>query len=367
MTGKKKLALFVPTLKGGGAERNMIKLANGFAERGYSVDMLLVEYEGPYKKDLSNEVRVVELGGARTITCLPSLIKYLAKENPAAILSTTLFANVITLVAKYLSFTSARIVIRESNNLGNLLDNSSGWRFYLMPGLVRLLYPRADKLVAVSDGVGENLVNYLRILPAKVEVIHHPVVDDELYEMSKQAVEHPFFDQDNTRVILGVGRLTRQKDFVTLIHAFNEVRKKAACKLIILGEGELRPELERLIRQLSLQDEVDLPGFVDNPFKFMRSADLFVLSSRWEGLPGVLIQALACNCRVVSTDCPSGPAEILENGKWGKLVPVGDEAALADAMIFQLSNSVSDNLTERADMFSREKAVEKYVKVMLGN
>jgi glycosyltransferase involved in cell wall biosynthesis len=166
-------------------------------------------------------------------------------------------------------------------------------------------------------------------------------------------------------VILGVGRLTVQKDFPTLIRAFARVRQKRNARLLILGEGELRSELNALVAELGLQADVALPGFVENPFVFMRHASLFVLSSAWEGFGNVLVEAMACGMPVVSTDCPSGPAEILQNGKWGRLVPVGDVQALSEALLATLEESTHPDVAARAAECSVDRAVEGYLRVRL--
>lgn len=178
-------------------------------------------------------------------------------------------------------------------------------------------------------------------------------------------LEHPWLGEGKPPVILGVGRLTPQKDFSTLIHAFAQVRTVRDCRLVILGEGELRAELEQLVASLGVQDSVQLPGFADNPFAWMSRVRLFVLSSRWEGLPNVLIQAMACGAAVVSTDCPSGPDEILEGGKWGKLVPVGDVEALAEALSENLQVLDVVNSIERAMFFNVENAINAYLRLLM--
>jgi glycosyltransferase involved in cell wall biosynthesis len=181
-------------------------------------------------------------------------------------------------------------------------------------------------------------------------------------------MQHVWFNNKEIPVIIAVGKLKPQKDFETLIKAFAKVRTKFKARLIILGEGPMLSDLNLLVEKLNITDDVIFEGFVQNPFKYMRNADLFVLSSKYEGLPGVLVQALACGCPVVSTDCPSGPREILENGRYGPLVPVADENALATAIIAQLQTRHDrDYLQTRGRSFSEEEAVRGYLRVLLGN
>jgi glycosyltransferase involved in cell wall biosynthesis len=199
-----------------------------------------------------------------------------------------------------------------------------------------------------------------------VRVIYNPIVTDELLAMSRAPVDHPWCAAGAPPVILAVGRLTEQKDFPNLIRAYARLRQRRSVRLVILGEGEARGELEDLIARLGLAEDVYLPGFVDNPFAWMRQARLFALSSRWEGLPSVLIQAMACGAQVVSTDCPSGPAEILEDGRWGRLVPVGDPEALAAAMDAALDDDedIRAAVEIRARAFAVEPSVRGYLGVM---
>jgi glycosyltransferase involved in cell wall biosynthesis len=200
-----------------------------------------------------------------------------------------------------------------------------------------------------------------------VTTIYNPVVTDELLEKAREPLDHPWFVEDAPPVILGVGRLEPQKDFETLIRAFHRVQSEREPRLVILGKGSERAKLERLVQSLGMDNSVQMPGFVDNPFQYMARADVFALSSRFEGLPGVLIQAMATGCPVVSTDCPSGPREILEDGRWGALVPVEDEEALAVAILGTIdSPHCLDELRERAQAFSASQAVDQYLDVLLG-
>jgi glycosyltransferase involved in cell wall biosynthesis len=235
--------------------------------------------------------------------------------------------------------------------------------------MMRRLYPKADRIVAVSQGVADDLISLLNLPHEKVTVIYNPIVTPELFEQAKQPVSCSWFEQNRLPVILAVGRLTKAKDYPTLFRAFSLVRQVRPAKLLVLGEGEERSNLERLAIELGIQNDVSMSGFVDNPFAFMAKASVFVLSSAWEGLPTVLIEALSCGCPVVATDCRSGPREILDNGRYGRLVPVGDHEALAKAILETLDNPdfPADRQTrlQRAMEFSVDAAVDKYLKVLL--
>jgi glycosyltransferase involved in cell wall biosynthesis len=230
--------------------------------------------------------------------------------------------------------------------------------------LVRWSYPRADAVVAVSDGVADDLARRLRVPRSRIHVVPNPIVTPDLADLARRRVDPTSFAAGAVPVILGVGRLTMQKRFDLLIEAFARVRRRHDARLMILGEGEDRPQLEALIRQLGLEQQVALPGFVANPFAYMARARVFVLSSAWEGLPGVLIQALACGTAVVATDCDSGPREILQGGRLGRLVPVGDVAALADAISSTLDEPPVRSTADRCLRYSESTALDAYRRVL---
>lgn len=360
------IAIYLPSLRGGGAERAMATLANGFADRGLKVDLVLVRAEGPYLSEVSPGVCIVDLQSNRVLTSLPGLVRYLRRERPQAMLSALNHANVIAVVARMLAGVPVRLVVSERNNVSLSGSSSKNLRSRVVLHMMRWAYRKTDGVTAVSGGVADDLANAINLPRDRISVIFNPVVTPELIEKSRMPLKHPWLGEGKPPVILGVGRLTPQKDFVTLIRAFAQVRTVRNCRLVILGEGELRAELEQLVASLGVQDNVQLPGFADNPFAWMSRVRLFVLSSRWEGLPNVLIQAMACGAAVVSTDCPSGPDEILEGGKWGRLVPVGDEEALAEAMVTLLEmpeNQLSD-VRQRAGGFRPELAVDAYLKIL---
>lgn len=361
-----RITLFLPSVHGGGAERVMVNLARGFAERGYAVDLVLAKAEGPYLSEVPAGVRVVDLGASRVLLALPVLVRYLRQERPMAMLSTLNHANIVALWAKRLAGVSTRVVVREANTESISSTNASSLRGRFMPYLTRRFYPWADAVIAVSKGVAEDLIQNVGLPAGKVQVIYNPVITPDLLAKAEEPLEHPWFADGEPPVILGAGRLTKQKDFATLISAFSLLRSKRAARLVILGEGDERPKLEGQVRDLRLEQEVDLPGFVDNPFKYMKRAAVFVLSSRWEGLPNTLIQALALGTPVVSTDCPNGPAEILEGGKLGRIVPMGDIASLASAIIEQIDFPISkDSLDTVHTRFGLNEIVNEYLNVLI--
>jgi len=233
---------------------------------------------------------------------------------------------------------------------------------------MRLIYPFADSIIAPSQGVLHDLVKTVRLPESRIHLIHNPAVTPVLLEQKELPLDHPWFQTEEPAVVLGVGRLNLQKDFSTLIRAFAKALLHKPLKLVILGEGPERKKLETLALELDVADSVSLPGFVTNPSHYMKNAGLFVLSSAWEGLPNVLIEAMACDVPVVSTDCLSGPAEILENGKFGELVQVGDAVSLSQAIVKGIEKKkcaeYCRKLVERSGDFSTKSIVKKYLEVL---
>lgn len=367
---KVDIALFVPSLRGGGAERVMLNLARGFSEQGYKVDLVLQRAEGPFLSEVPDKVRIVDLKAKRMALALFPLISYLRRERPRSLLSAMTHTNITALLAKRLARVETHVVVSEHNTMSITSHKSKTLRSRLLPLMAKRLYYWADAVVAVSRGVADDLANFLKFPRERIRVIYNPVITPEILEKAKEPLEHPWFKPGEPPVILGVGALTDQKDFPTLIRAFALVRKEHPVRLMILGEGEDRPKLEALVRKMGLENDVSLPGFVYNPYKYMKRAAVFVLSSKWEGLPTVLIEALAIGTPVVSTDCPSGPREILENGRHGTLVPVGRVEELAKAILEILKGNVYKNekiINTRAQMFYRDHVKEAYRDILLPN
>src|SRR5687768_13570928 len=358
-----RLAIFFHDFGVGGAERVMLQLARGFIDLGYPVDLVMGRAEGPLLSEVHTRARIINLEAGNPLTMFVRLIQYLRTERPNALLSPFEVTSVIAIIAKRISRVSTRVIIRISVHISK--NKRTKWKKIVEKLVLSNVYPLADGIVTVSRGAAQDLSNYTGISPARIRVINNPVISDELLQAAQQPVQHPFFNTDHVPVILGVGRLTEQKDFPTLIRAFDILCKRTPAQLIILGDGEDRPSLENLIRSTGSQDMVDLFGFELNPFAFMKKASVFVLSSKWEGLPGVLIQALACDCPVVSTDCLSGPSEILQDGQYGHLVPVGDAEAIASAIESVLAGDVRHPPKSWLEQYQIDSVIPQY-KAALG-
>lgn len=364
------LSIFLPDLRGGGAERVMVTLAREFNTLGHSVSFVLANRRGEYLEAVPQYVSLTSLDapsipGYNALGATPGLARYIRKQNPDVLLSALTRANIVAVLATELARTDTRLVLSERNNLSTRIAEGSDLRMRIVPKLVGLLYPRADAITAVSKGVADDLAATAGLPRERITPIPNPTFTDDVLEGRAEQPDHPWFNDDAISVILGVGSLTEQKDFPTLIRAFDRLHDTSQVKLVILGEGPQREELETNVAVRGLQDEVSLPGFVDNPFKYMAAADTFVLSSAWEGLPNVLIEAMACGTPVVATDCPSGPREILEEGKHGPLVPVGDDEAMATAIDQMLTDPPSEEqLFARAETYRPGPIAEQYLDVL---
>ncbi|MCP2731514.1 glycosyltransferase [Limnofasciculus baicalensis] len=357
-----RIAIYLRNLSGGGAERVMVSLSGGFIKKGIDVDLVLNKVEGAYLSQVPPEVRIVDLQAPKLPAGLPKLASYLRRERPSVLLSALHYTNEIAILAKYLSRISVRVVVSERNTLS--LHGPSRNSDRLSPLLARLLYPWADGIVAVSQGVADDLAQVTGISPQQIETIYNPTVTANLLEKSQESLNHPWFKTGEPPVVLAVGRLDDQKDFPTLINAFAIVKKIQPCRLIILGQGPQKQKLEALVQELDLKNDVAMLGFAENPSAYMAKAAVFVLSSAWEGLPNALIEAMAIGIPVVSTNCPSGPREILDNGKYGSLVPVGDSKAMADAILSVLSGKFSSVDPTWLKQFTLEVATQKYLEVL---
>lgn len=341
----------------------MCLVAGGLAARGVDVTLVLCQGNGAYLTDVDSRVRVVDLGAASMPQALFPLIRYLRSARPTALLAAMSHANVTAALAHCIARSRARLLLSEHAHLGSVLMAYPGWRMRATALMMRWTYQRADRIVSVSDGVASDLLQRIPIDAERVVTIYNPVVDDLLLARAKEEPACAWLsarEPCDPPVVLAAGRLVPQKDFATLIEAFALLRRTRPARLLILGEGDLRASLTAQVARLGLANDVALPGFEPNPYSAMRAAQLFVLSSWFEGLGCVLIEAMACGTPVVSMDCPSGPHEVLEGGRWGRLVPVGDVAALAAAMCAALDDINPPDVTLRAEDFSVARAVERY-------
>lgn len=336
MHKEKTVLFFLTELNGGGAEKVMVAIANYLAKSGVKVVFAIVKSGGPYMDLLSPDVELLELKTNSKLMAVFELARLIRKTSPFCVFSSILGPCIVLVLANLLAGSKSKLVLREANT-PSVEANKGSVKQKLMRRISRLLYPRADTVIAVSKAVEKDLKEYYGYGLA-CKTIYNPVNVDEILELASQELIIPLPWCGETAILISVGRLSKQKDYLTLLHAFHSVVKVKDCKLIILGEGELRSELENTVQELGLQQHVWLPGFVSNPFPYFKKAQVFVLSSQWEGMPNVLIHALAMGLKIVSTDCPSGPREVTDNGQLGRLVEVGDVEDMASAIIDSLDS-----------------------------
>ncbi|NES99881.1 MAG: glycosyltransferase [Sphaerospermopsis sp. SIO1G1] len=358
------IAFFLIDLGGGGAEKVMLSLAAGFANKGLKVDLVLAQKTGEYLSLIPDNIRVIDLASPRLISSLPLLVKYLQQNSPKFLFSALEDPNVLSIVAQKLAGVTTRVIVTVHNHVSNYCRESRELKRKFTPWLISWLFPQAAGIVAVSQGVANEVAKISGLPSEKIRVIYNPIFTPELLPKFHESVEHPWFQDDQLPVILGIGRLTKQKDFGTLIRAFAIVEKKYPSRLMILGQGGKLAELQALVADLDLVKKVDFPGFVDNPYAYLSKAKMLVMSSIFEGFGNVLVESMMAGTPVVSTDCESGPSEILSDGKYGHLAKVGDPENLATAIIDTFSNHpVPEMLKKRGQEFSLEAALSKYEKI----
>ena len=359
------IALFLPSLDGSGAERVFVQLANEFAALGLCVHLVLATARGPYLNEVADGVRTVDLDSRGVLRSLPRLVTYLRSERPEVVLSALDHSNIVALLACFIAGAGTRCVISMRSVPSAVYREERFARKWVLPMLMRRTYRFADRIIANSRAVASDLVANFRVPAHKLNIIYNPLDLALIERLSGERVLDPWFTLSSSPLILGVGSLGVLKDFPTLIRAFSIVRTKRECRLAILGEGPERGGLEELVAKLGLQKDVDLPGFVDNPFAWMRRAEVVVCSSLTEGCPNALMQALACGTAVVSTDCVGGCSEILEGGRWGRLVPIGDAQAMADSILATMNGGERVDVGKRAADFAIEEVARTYLRQLI--
>jgi glycosyltransferase involved in cell wall biosynthesis len=396
----RRIALVLHGFSGGGMERSMLRLAEGLIARGFAVDVVVEEAKGELLDDVPTSARIVELekvrlGRARVrgfaadpsawrlllqpksrisllkpaLRRLPSMVDYFRRVRPDAVLAAEPRFNLLAVWGRRLSGLRSRVVVSEHNHVSSQAAFRGPWHAPRLHSALQRAYLKADAIVAVSDGAADDLAAYANIPRGRITTVYNPVVGPDLIAKARKRLDHPWFAPGEPPVILAAGRLHPQKDFPTLIRAFAQLRAERPARLVILGPANptmsaYAEELKALPGRLGVAEDVAMPGFVDNPLAFMARSSVFVLSSLYEGLSIVLIEALACGTPVASTDCPSGPREILDHGRFGPLVPIGDHAELAMAIEAVLDDPPSaEGLRTRAELFSVDRAVDNYLKL----
>lgn len=361
-----KLALYFPTLAMGGVERMALNLAQVLYAKGLSIDLVVVSANGPLRTEIPKGIRLFDLKSRKTSLSVFKLASYLKRERPDIILSSMSHANIFAITAAMIANIELKIVISEHSmpfKAGH--KKKSSLKDVLIQLMCRLLYKRANGLVCVSDSVRKSWQGLLgATYPLATHVIYNPVIAADFYKRASHLPKDFSPEENNMPTIVSVGRLNPVKDFPTLIKAFALLNKKINTRLIILGEGKERKKLEQLISEKKLESKVSLLGVKNNVLPYLTHADIFVSTSRSEGLPSALIEAIALGTSVVVSDCPGGSTEIIEQGKYGHIFPVGDYSSLADKLFYVLENPTDKMfLKERAKVFYADTVAEEYLKL----
>ena len=358
----RRLAVLIPTLGGGGAEAMVATLLAQLDRSKFELTLVLLD--GKMHFPVPPDVKTVVLRAPRLKFAVPELVMFLLRDKPDIVMSHMSLANIVALVARGLARERPAVLCVEHNT--PTVEYRYGSRTQrLIPMLMRATYRSADAIVSVSRSSARDLEHLLGVPYRPVHVIYNPIVSPALVASAAESVDHPWFSDGRSKVVLSVGRLTRQKNYGLLLEAFSHVlAREERARLVILGEGELRGELEGQAEALEIERFVDLPGFVPNPYPYMRAASVFALSSVYEGLPTVLVEALACGAPVVTTDSPGGAREILGDGRYGTVVPNDDAVALADAILATLAEDRRDAGVERAKDFTVETAIAAYDRLL---
>lgn len=356
------LAILAATSGHSGVDRVIGNLLPGLCAAGLRVALLRIEGHGPYLGALPSGATEVPLGRRHVNSSLLPLARYLGRARPRALLTDKDRVNRVALLAAWLARSSVAVSVRLGTTVSVNLASRGRWERWLQTQSIRRLYPRAHAVLVPSLGVREDLVRHYGLAASRVVVVPSPVVSPAVTARAALAPGHPWLAAKPCPVVLGIGELSERKDFATLLRAFARVRQRRPCRLIILGEGRRRAQLEALAAELGIAADLSLPGHVANPYAYLARADVFCLSSRWEGMPVALIEALAVGTPALSTDCPSGPREVLDDGRVGPLVPVGAAEPMAGAILRLLDAPPSpDSLRQAVSRYSVAASTAAYI------
>jgi glycosyltransferase involved in cell wall biosynthesis len=363
-TGPPLITLFAPKIRGG-IGRNALHHANELNRRGFGVDIIVERQVPDFEGQLAAGIGLRLVPTTHSLMGLPWMLHYLLRRRPAAITVSNVRLAMLALRARVLAHVPTRIVATVHNTYSLAYARLDPTKLKRRIAKYRKYYPHLDAIVAVSDGVGEDFSRFSDIPISRITRIYNPIVTEDLDAKAAMDPQHPWLTSPTEPVIVSVGRLSEAKNFPLLVSAFERLRAERPARLIIIGDGPLREALQARIARSPFAQDFDLTGFRDNPFAFLSRADLFVLSSDWEGFGNALAEALACGAPAVATDCPHGPREILDGGRYGRLVPVGDKQALSTAMAEVLDDPPEPvHQREGAQRFTVARSTDGYLDMM---
>lgn len=363
---RKKILIYMFNLAGGGAERTIVNLINNINKEIFEVILIIGSNQNnDYINLVDNRIKIIYLNSDRRKKNILKISKIIRYEKPDILFSTLNINNITIILAKILSLKRVPIVVRETNN-----RTAAGGVSLINRIITYILYNYfSSNIISLSNGVKEDLVKSFKIKNKKIKVIYNPVDLDKIYKLKNEEILD-LKKEENEKLIISVGRLAEQKDYFTLLKAFKIVEKNLKSKLLILGKGPQEQLLKDKCYELNIEEKVVFMGFNDNPYKYMKNSDVFVLSSKWEGFGHVIVEAMATGIPVISTDCKSGPAEIINNNKYGILVPVGDYKKMANEIQNILTNNeLAQKYIEkgnyRKEKFNVSSIVKEYEKIFL--
>ena len=372
IAGDADFAFLLPSFRGGGAEISTIRLANQLSGAGYAVDVVVLQDEGPFRKRVSPAIPIYNLETPRALKAIGPIAAYLRRAHPKNLIANMSHINVVSVLARRRSNVPTGLMLVEHNDLLAGFEVAGSWKDRLLWLVMRFTYPAADWIAAVSRGAAESLEEALQLPAGSVHVLPNGIDIQAVQEEANLPAPHPWLDAgERVPVITSIGRLVPQKGYADLLKAFQLLRHSTDARLLIMGEGSLRPRLKALIEEFGLTDDVELPGFVDHPLRYVARSSLYVLSSLYEGQGVVLLEAMACGVPIVATDCPSGPSEVLSGGERGLLVPAGDPGQLAQAMRTLLEDGNARSQFRRKGLEAIEyyniaRSAERLVHIVLG-
>lgn len=357
------IACFLATSGHSGVDRIAKNLLPALARAGYSVDLLKIRRHGPNLPDDIPGLRVIEFKARHVYTAFPELLSYLKNQAPEVLLTDKDRVNRTAIFACLFSGAKTRLAVRIGTTVSVNLTSRRWLERWIQTLSMRFLYRRAHAILMPSADAADDFAQTIGLSSERISVVRSPIVTPQLLALAERPPTHPWLTDKQAPVILGVGELGSRKDFATLIRAFALLRHQRECRLIILGRGRQQDRLLALAQELGVAQDVDMPGFSDNPYSSMRVADLFVLSSRWEGLAVALVEALALGTPTISTDCPGGSREVLQSGRFGPLVPIGDATTLAEAMVRVLNDPLpAETLRQAASPYNLQNSVADYLR-----
>ena len=369
-----RIGLLVNSMMSGGAEQVILNLASGLANLGITVDLVLLERRGEHLSKLPDNVNLVAIDARSPVTGLIGMLRYILTSRPDALLSALTKSNILALMSKLVFRKTLRVALRfdsfASSTRYSEVSGLTAVKSAVGLWVLKSLLPLADSLIGVSNGVANDLRHLTPRLSDRITVINNPLVSSDHIVRAEADVDHPWFNDEEIQVVLTVGRLVPVKDHRTLLEAFAIVREsRPSARLVLMGDGPEKNSLVTLAERLNVGRYLSIIRYHPNPFAYMSKSSVVVLSSLYEGLSNVLVESLASGAPVVSTDCESGPREVLEGGEFGALVPVGDAKAMARAILHVLDNPVSSDRIDAArsamfERFSFERSIDEHLKLL---